>query len=459
MRKILTLALLLSFACSEETEIQCESCINMTISDALPIQFWLNDCQTYNEKESCGVHSFCWNQKFHCDDEIRLQISDTTQGTAYALQLLDESGDLIIEMPFSEEEVFSDTDILPPLQFSNTSLATMDDWSSLGGSDRTALSFAQWQAGTGGLDAMSASNYRTQYLGTSRPNLPELGWPPGEYVVSIRAVNTGEGSGVRASVYGMAEDGLSQTSISSVSSGDFSGLVTRTLTFTLDQYYPLMAFAFQVIDGPGFDIGVYVDNISITSAPTTELRYTRSIYEVSFTPSELSPEICNEKVQFQIVSDTSPDEVAKSDFVEFSDNLQCTELIKYRNQRNFAGIDYVNLHTDTSPDEDLYFYLRVPAVFFHQRFPGEDETIELSDSKIINVNGVMRAQRLFDTDYMPYYMHKKIGLILKHQFVEIASARWTKQDAYEIAEGNKRYPLKRAECWLTERDFVARNVV
>lgn len=461
MRKILTLALLLSFACSEETELRCKSCINMTISDALPIQFWLNDCPTYNEKESCGVHSFCWNQKFHCDDEIRLQVTNTEEGQELSLQLLNEDGNLVSELPFESTDFTKQVPIVTPLQFDNTDFSSdLTGWSSFGGSDRVSSSDgAAWAYSAGNARAFSFSASKTKYFATERPDNPGLGWPPGSYAVRITA-NSNGGSDLNVRVYSMP-DGNSQTLITSVSDGvipDDNNTHIVNVTFTLSAYSPYLAFTF---DGtPATTTSLNIEEMFLTSAPDEDVLYSRTTYDLAFIPSELSPDLCNEKVQFVIVDDNaSPAEIAKSDFIEFSTELGCTELIKYRNQRNFAGIDYENLYDDSSPAEAEYFYLRIPAVFFHQQFPGESEAIELSDSKFITLNGVMREQTRLETDYMPYYMHKKIQLILMHQYVEIDSRRWTKQDAYEIQEGNKRYPLKMAKCWLTERNFVARNVV
>jgi len=426
MRKILTLVLLLSFACSEETEFQCESCIHMTISDALPIQFWKNDCPTYNEKESCGVHSFCWNKKFDCDDEIRLQIK--TDGDGESASIVD--GDA------------SD--------FENSSNGN-DDWN-------PATAFIAFS--TDGKSATEALMHDFDVPAGSYPF---------SYNVSYSGSFTASGT-VRIGIVGLDEFGVVQTSLSDVATivSGASNTVSGTLTFSPIAPIKKIGWIIQIsgtklsglIEATVNDFYITSENYALEAFDKDEdkifeIPFELSeplIYGLSFIPSNRSPEICNEGFTFKIVKSGS-EIIAKSDFIEFSSNLDCTQLIKYRNERAFAGIDYPALNSED------YFYLRIPAVFFHEQFPGEDEAIELSDSKIINLNGVLRAQKLLDTDYMPYYIHKKIQLILKHQFVEIEGTRWTKQGAYEIADGNKKYPLKKATCWLTERNFVARNVV
>lgn len=173
------------------------------------------------------------------------------------------------------------------------------------------------------------------------------------------------------------------------------------------------------------------------------------IYSTSFIPSDSSPEICNELIQLVIVGDGV--DLAFSDCLDIRDHDNSI-LVSYRNHRNFAGLVY----QDLSPEFE--FHLRVPAVFYHQRFPEEDETMELSTS-LVALNGTLRKQRLMDIDYVPYYFHEKLKLVLKHQFITIFNKEWIKQDAYEIAEGNKRWPIKKATCWLSEKEFIHRNVL
>lgn len=176
------------------------------------------------------------------------------------------------------------------------------------------------------------------------------------------------------------------------------------------------------------------------------------IYLLRFVPEDVSPDLCEQALQFVIINDTTSTDIAKSDVQDIQISHQDTILINYYNHRNFAGLVY----SDSSPRTE--FNLRVPATFYHQRFPEEDETMELSTS-LVNLNGVIRRQRLMDTDYMPYYMHEKIKLILKHQFITIFDKEWVRQDPYEIQEGDRRWPVKKAKCWISEKDFVHRNVL
>jgi hypothetical protein len=59
--------------------------------------------------------------------------------------------------------------------------------------------------------------------------------------------------------------------------------------------------------------------------------------------------------------------------------------------------------------------------------------------------------------FLPNYMHQKIQLVLMHDNVTIDGKRWIRRDGYEKAEGNKRFPLKRASVWLHDKDFIKEN--
>ncbi len=72
----------------------------MTISDSIPIQFWLNGRETFNENAICGLSKQeCFCQPFQCDDTINLQIQDT-ENRNYVLTFLDPEGAEITQLPF-----------------------------------------------------------------------------------------------------------------------------------------------------------------------------------------------------------------------------------------------------------------------------------------------------------------------------------------------------------------------
>lgn len=256
--------------------------IPMTISDALPVQFWATDCETYNEKEVCGIYQRCFCQPFQCSDPINLQFFDDS-GLDYYLQIVD-SNDI---------ELFS------------------------------------------------------------------------------------------------------------------------TLFFA------------DEMDG-------------------------RTVYSLSITPEAF----CNQKIRLNIIQDASPEtEVFRSDCLDIKTTHSCTTLIRYTANRDYAGLVYA----DESPEAE--FYIRVPSVFFHERNPEEDKSLELSNSVIINTSGTIKSQRRLDVFPTPDYFHRKLQLALRHQTVEIDNKLWIREEAYEKSvPQNPRWPLKKASVWLTERNFVVRNI-
>ena len=284
MIKIVYIALLF-LSCRE---VIYSLCASMTFSDAQPVQFWPIDCSTYNQHEADGVHHKCFCQPWQCDDEIKIQFTESSD---------------------------------------------------------------------------------------SSPDIPE------DFELSIRDEAGSE----------------------------------------------LLSLPFDVVD-----IG------------------TRFVYSLSLIPEELSPEICNEIIQFVVLGQGIP--LYQSDCQNIKTEQPNTILVNYANHRNVFGLIYDTV----SPEVD--FNLRIPAIFFHQRFPKEEEVMQLSTS-LVSQNSVVRRQRLLDIDYVPYYFHEKINLVLQHQNVTIFSREWVTQEAYEIPEGDRRWPVKKGKIYLTEKDFVMRNVL
>lgn len=75
----------------------------MIFSDALPVQFWLTSCETYNEKEVPGVFTRCFCAPFNASDEITVQFQHTP-GYTYTLRVVDEDGQIINESEFTEPQ-------------------------------------------------------------------------------------------------------------------------------------------------------------------------------------------------------------------------------------------------------------------------------------------------------------------------------------------------------------------
>jgi hypothetical protein len=185
------------------------------------------------------------------------------------------------------------------------------------------------------------------------------------------------------------------------------------------------------------------------------LPYTNTIgtvYSISFTPFDY--DITDQKIRLRLYRNQT--ELFKSDCIHVKPEWEETVLVEYSSSRNFASINY----TQVSPDPE--FYLRIPAIFFQERFPEEGEVIELSNNRSIQLNAQIKAQRLLRIKDMPAYMHRKLKLVLIHQNITIDSQDWVKEGGQEyelVTSSNPRWPMQKAQVWLTEKDYIIRNVL
>lgn len=198
-----------------------------------------------------------------------------------------------------------------------------------------------------------------------------------------------------------------------------------------------------------FSLNLYdEDDVVLQSIPFVNTIGT--VYTVSFSPSTY--DLCDDTISLKILRGSTI--IYKSDCLRIKANWKETVLITYSSNRNFAGIKY----SQVTPDPE--FYLRIPAVFYHPRHPQEMEVIELSNSQSIQLNAQIKAQRWLKVKDMPPYMHRKTIQVLMHQFVEIDNEEWVKGENYEeIPSNNPRWPLYKATCWLTEKDYILRSVL
>lgn len=253
----------------------------MTFSDALPVQFWLTGCETFNEREVDGIYSACFCQPINCDDEITIQFTHTS-GYSYSLLATDDDSNTLFTTPFTQ-----------------------------------------------------------------------------------------------------------------VSSG---------------------------------------------------------LYQASFTPRAQG--VCDSLMRLRVTDSSSPAvSVATSDCLSVKEDHDETILINYHNNRRFVSID----SSVGTPDPE--FNLRVPAIFFHDRYPRESESIDLSNNTSFQTTAQIKRQRKFDVKHMPDYMHLKLVLVLSFHNVTIDSEEWKLDEPYEKSPGNPRYPLKTATTWLTMKNYVVRNVL
>jgi hypothetical protein len=413
MLKIIILALL--FLTPEKTSSFNISL--MLISDALPVQFWLAGCATFNQHEAAGVFHKCFCAPWECDDEIKVQFTDDPAQN-FSLEIYDDEGDLLGSVDFEEpyvgvyESTLNIAQDSPDICDQQIQLKIKRN-QGLQGVSLPALNTWQNDGGAGDPWSLGSSpNVTLSLFGTSTENLyVDYAFIVGvTYTIIIDLSASGNSTGIFTVA---VTDGSFVTQFSETTSGFSSGShSTDPLIFTATADTTRIAVAFSLA-GTG--------NIAIDAANGQ-----RSVGD-----SEI---------------------VAYTDCLDIRQNHEETILLTYSNHRNFAGLKY----DGTSPQTE--FNIRIPAIFFHQRFPEEDETMELS-SELVTLSGTLRKQRQLDVDYVPYYFHEKLKLILKHQILTVFNKQWIKQEAYEIVEGNRLSPLKKAKCWLSDKEFVHRNIL
>jgi hypothetical protein len=434
MKKLFViLALFLLLAACESKHEEQKQCFKVTFSDALPVQFWLNDCPTYNETTPEGVHYKCFCHPWSCDDELKVQFTDDDVDQDYTLLIKNSESEIISSIPFYKDINRA------VLELENNSFEdTILPWVSSSGSGTQNWAWTAFNGGSAqvGIGVSGGGN------NVSRELSQFFDFQAGKtytFTITGQSLLLDADVGIKVRLKNQA--------------------ILYTITST--EYFIGSTFT-QVIDiTPTQDcnqVAIEVRNINPAITNTvnlyevTLLADTVAVYTADFVPTE---EGACETIQLEIISNSSPEEtIAKTDCIEvYSYNSNPTLLIEYSNTRNFNGLIY----EDVSPE--TVFQTRIPAIFFHERFPSDREVAELSNSQIINLNSALRKQRLLETDYLPYYMHQKIQLILMHDNVVINGKNWTYNEAYELVEGERRWPVKKGKVYLNQADFVQRNVI
>lgn len=425
--RIIILAIIFSFVLRKTSSQNIFILPTMQISNALPVQFWLIDCYTFNEYYAPGVFHKCFCAPWNCDDTIKVQFTDDA-GLNFTLDVyvLQDEENLLTTIAF--EEVQSGV-YEASLELGNQSpdicgaYLQLKITQSAGSQGITLPPLSEWlttSASGSDIDWTLGSNPTVNLTGSSiSPEASEIlyidyAFIAGvEYTINIeytRVVNSGASNPRTTSLYIL--DNTLAVLFTELSAAN-EGTNTATITFT-------------------------------ATADTTHIgfKHNSGSTNVDITVNDASGS--------RIVG--SDQIMAKSDCLEICDCHHESILLTYSNHENFAGLVYQN----ASPNPE--FQVRVPAVFYHQRFPEEDEVMQL-DNELVVLNGVVEKQRLMTTDYLPYYFHEKMKLILKHQNLTIFDKQWAKKEAYELVEGNRQGPIKMANCWLNEKDYVQRNVL
>lgn len=445
--------ILFCLSCAEENPQKLCDC-RMYFSSAQPIEFWLTGCETFNEKDVCGAHPACFCTPFNCDDEIRIQFTDDDEEGEFTLRFFDEDSVELFFDTFSKTDLLDgDTYVKSVYDYSFTPSTTSPDLcnkkvqakvysvepipgtedpfveylftSDLNGWFNTAngvdpatggsTSDWAWSADLGG----TAKNTTVDTFGTKMLRQSSVSVPQQMFFIRIKYQILNANSDGLFLRFIIRDSGNNQLQNDTFSTpGPHASIQTATIQVTDEDVWLNADHFLLSTTSTDYDAGdvIYIDSIEI---------YTEQEQEV---------------------------EVAKSDCIHIKESHACTQLITYRNERNYAGLIYQN----ESPE--IQFKFRIPVVFFRPRFPKTQQALDLSDATIA-LNSQIKVQRLFDTDFLPSYIHKKLNLIFAHQYIEIDNQTWVCEEEYEMVETNRHNQTQKARVWLTESDFIARNVV
>lgn len=76
----------------------------LKLSKALPVEFYLNGKQTFNEAITPYIDQQCFHQKFKCSTDVRLRVSDAKIRTLF-LKGMDNLGNEVLSLPFVRTQV------------------------------------------------------------------------------------------------------------------------------------------------------------------------------------------------------------------------------------------------------------------------------------------------------------------------------------------------------------------
>lgn len=425
-RNLLIFALLLVASC--DTINDCQH-FDVTTSPANPVEFWPIDCDTYNQKELCGVHPKCFCAPWNCSDEIKIQFTDSAS---------DDVNFVVISFPALSSFV------------SRSTSPSLPDWSTgaapfvVLSAETSEILYVDYPFVEGYQYRITVNYTKLLSSGSLNPRVLLLRVYDDDFnflasFTEVTPTTSTTGQGV---LLFTAPEGSTKFGLESVEGSD----ATITIDDVTTERSVPDEFSLIIVDENG-------DDIESIPFDVTEVANSSSIvYNTSFIPEDLN--ICDQKIALEIRNTTaSPDvTVSKSDCLDIRVSHPCTYLWEYRNNKNILGLVYEN----TSPAQT--FFIRVPMTFRIEEFPEEEEVMELTQSVEV-LNSQIMEKKLVEVGYVPYYFHRKLKYILKHQFITIDGQSWIKADEYKILEGNKMWPVKMGEVWLTEKNSVQRAVL
>jgi len=443
----------------EEYEIP-KHCFKMNISNALPVQFWVNGEETFNQKDICGITPVCFCQPFQCDDEIKIQFT-SVDDIDYYLNIFDSNNNELAMVIFESnlvsglyvyEYTFTPNDLsicdlqikmfivtvnnvgfesIPGSLLSSGFDTDIDGWTQQNEATITDNWF--WDDGIG----ESAGPYLG---GVSR--LHQTQSSEAQIKHTIPDVNVGDTVRIRT-----------RFSCATTLFGDCSMKI-----YFLHASFPIPSLIATFTQGSS-DTEVIID-YTFVAPPSIliEIPYSTIMFTIEGGENDGNKvsvdyfELSTPGSSIIIFDGLEINEIfAKSDCLSIRESHPCTLLINYSNNSNVFGLRY----EDESPSPN--FNLRIPAIFFDEQNIEEQEDHETSENVIIRLYNKIEEKRNLQIGHMPHYMHRKTTMALSHDFVIIDGKDWIKRDEYKKNEGDRHYPLKSAQVLLTDKSFIKEN--
>lgn len=552
MRYTILILFSLAFSCQPEEDLKPQNCFTMfKLSDALPVQFYLDGQPSFNEKIEQGIEHHCFFQPFNEDDPIKTQgyhddaselilstpdlwtnlapfgIQTKTKTMFYGSQfsgsavtrkayqvLAVASGDKIKFKVFTSffagttSITFtltdgSDVDTSAPVTIASSDPGANGsheiELTATSASARIRISVAmssganRWSA----ILTPSVKNYRLRVedendteittldfdrtpeqttqssstadlaaAATSNANGGVTNWAGG----TVNLVFGGAGTKKSYLKYVPINVEGQRIRVFIEASGSKTGSIDLT-QFTValldNAFAELASFTFDVppalwsitgyieLDATGLGDVAYIglSSYSEASAAGTATTFldamsaTFNLYpETAVFSSTLIPsdEGISDKYIRLVIIDEDDSTIAYTDLLSIKPTHKHTNLMQYSNETDFAGLIY----QDVTPTP--WFAIRVVSKFVKQRNPEENESENLSDGSVVKLLGTAKTQRLLQIEPAPYFLHKKITLILQHNTIYLDNRAWIKEESYELEELDEYSAMNIGKAWLTQ---------
>lgn len=229
--------------------------------------------------------------------------------------------------------------------------------------------------------------------------------------------------------------------------------------FYFKQLYTLAdAIVHQLRDTEDIDYRLALVNAS-TLEELGNVDYTKTangaeyVFNVSTTMTILSAADGNTCLLYVYSIDAEDVEtlVGKSDCILVKTSHAKTQLFKYFNKTDYAGVVYVA----DAPE----FHIRLEAKFFRERFPSASESESTTDGDVEKLSSSLKRQKLLQLNPLPPYLLRIVKVALQHNSIKDSEDdQWVAEETYEETELNTKNPFSKVSIWLTDRSSHITNV-